>query len=214
LPYRTLPDLLRKQPFLTLFFLADSIFLVSSWLRGVAYPAALSEAWRPAGVYNGVKAVIAGGLMLGLVLGGRFERRRTGTWVAIMAIGLAVYGSTYFVNWLSLLPDLLFPGLPLLYRWQLVYVPLFVACLAVLWKIEHECEPFSKVCAGMLEIVTLIALVNANIVMLGLFNRPQLPAFWERIVHTGGLLAIAGLWAAACRLYQDTRTKVPAVRGL
>lgn len=204
---RTLPELLRKQPFLALFFLADTIFLVSSWLRGTAFPMAVSEAWARANLYNGVKAVLAGSLLFSLVLKGRLEGRRAALWISILGLGAAGYGSTHFLNWLGLLPDYLFPGLSQLYRQQLVYGPLFFASLAVVWKVERICRPLSGVGAGMLELVAVFALISANVVILGVYNRPQLPPFWDQVVRTGGFLAIAALWVTACRLTEDTRKK-------
>ncbi len=199
-----LKQVFTRQPALALFLAADVIVLAASWGWPPGSAEEIARDWRIAALYVGLKAIIGGSLVLGFLLGSRRWSTRQSAWVAALGLGVVTYGSTCFFDWLRLIPQLVLPSWPLLFRWLVFYGPLFIASLWVLLRVEAIWRSHSPVAARILELVPALALVSATVIVLGIYNNPQIPPFWDQVERSFSLLAVSALWAAVWHYRQET----------
>ncbi len=197
-------EAIRKQPALALFFVADAVLLASSWRWPGVSPEEVSRHWTAATFYVGLKSAIAGCLILGFAFFGKRASAREGVWTAALGGGVLACASTCFFDWHESLPNLLFPGRSLLYRWLAFYGLLFVASLWVLLKVQGRWQARSPVAARILELVPALSLVAATVVGLGVFNSPNLSPVWDQVARSFAFLAVSALWVAVWHFRQDT----------
>lgn len=200
----SLKEVIRKQPALAMFLVADAILLVSSWQWTGSSPEDVSRDWRMATVYVGLKAAISGCLILTFAFVDKRASAKASVWTAALGTGLLVCASTCFFDWHEFLPDVLFPGLRLLFRWLAFYGSLFVASLWVLLKVQVIWQDRSPAAARILELVPALSLVAATVVVIGVFNNPNLAPVWDQVARSFAFLSVSALWLAVWHFRKET----------
>lgn len=145
--------------------------------------------------YAGAKATIAGGALLRLSATDPLRRRRAA--LALFGAGLVALGSTYFVDWLAFVPNLVLPRMPRVIRWSVVYGLLFATAIGVLFRVQTLLEEDRPAAARALDVAAALALFAVIPVVSNLFLRAYVIEPWASLVKTCSSLCFTALVVAA-----------------
>jgi hypothetical protein len=182
-----------RAPALLALLAVDAAILVVGW----AYrrdPVLAMTGTLPL-AYAGAKAMVAGGGFLRLAAAESFLRRRAV--FVLFGAGLIALGSTYFVDWLALVPNLVLRRRPRVIRWSVVYGLLFATAIGVLFRAQTLLEDDRPAAAGALDVAAALALFAVIPVVSNLFLRAYVIEPWASLVKTCSSLCFTALLIAA-----------------
>ncbi|MFB3905247.1 MAG: hypothetical protein ACE15E_17490 [Acidobacteriota bacterium] len=173
----------------------DLVALALVWGAGDGFLQA-ETALKLCSWYMGVRA-FAAAAALACTSFPRFPRWRGRLLIGAWSLGLLVWGLDYFFPFLTLLPGLLFPDYPVMWRAVLTWSPLFAAAALATIGLERLFDPRSQAAGACLALVPLCALTAVIVIAVDVFNTPDLTLVSRRVLASLSLIGIAAIWHAA-----------------
>jgi hypothetical protein len=171
----------------------DTFILLAGWLLPHSRWTDLSGSGSIPSNYTGLKGLAAALMVTQLALKGSWKISQR-AWLILFAFGVAAFGLNFFLAWPARISQGMLTELPLLLRWIVLFVPLLIASIWVLLKVELIWRGFSEAAGMLINVAVTFALLEVIVVASSIFNRPYLLAPWSTLAQTLGYLFMTSIW--------------------